>query len=307
MRFIKNLQRRRLMVAIALVAAFALVGGAAVWRASRIPAEASSEDKQELQKRLRRGVGSEVRFASAAANPQQIDEAVRSTDEFIYWRSGLSMSSETKKSLAKAESDVLKGKAQRITLDELTDNLTTAVVDRLATLTDEEIRQAADASSDEHGEIRSRADGRWGVLTKKELIQQAKSGRDWSQRGDSALRSGLRTMIEEEVSDRADKLGAALPEQFAQAGTQGVTPTQALLITYSVVADDPLADSRGDIEQMIVQKRMNARQTREEKKAQKTASGRPYGPHGSVHPSAPHIFFKAGVDRLLNRSEGGKK
>jgi hypothetical protein len=298
MRLIKGLQRRRSM-AIALAVAFVLVGGAAVWHASKLPAEASSEDKQELHKRLRKGVGSEVRFASAAANPQQIDEAVRSTDEFIYWRSGLRMSDETKKRLAKAESDVLKGKAKHITLDELTDNLTTAVMDRLTILTDEEIQQAADASAGEYGEIRSRADGKWGVLTKKELIQQAKSGRDWSQRGDSTLRAGLRTMIEEEVSDRAIKLGAALPEQFGQAGAQGITPTQALLIAYSVAADDPLTDSRGDIEQMLIQKRIDARMTREQKKAQKNVSGRSYGRHGWLHPSGAHLFFKAGVEKLL--------
>lgn len=307
MSLIKGLQRRRSM-AIALVIAFVLVGGAAVWRASRLPAEAaSSGDKQELHKRLRKGVGSEVRFASAAANPEQIDDAVGSTAEFIYWRSGLRMSDETKERLVEAESNVLRGKAQRITLDELTDNLTTAVVDRLAILTDEELQQATDDSTDEYGEIRTRADGKWGVLTQKELMQQAKSGRDWSQRGDPALRAGLRMMIEEEVSDRAVKLSAALPEQFGQANAQGVTPTQALLIAYSVAADDPLADSRGDIEQMIVQKRMDARQTREQKKAQKNVSGRPYGPHGWIHPSASHLFFKAGVDSLLNRSEGGKK
>ncbi len=306
MSLIQDLPRRH-SLAIALAVAFVLVGGAAVWQASKLPAEASSEDKQELHKRLRKGVGSEVRFASAAANPQQIDEAVRSTDEFIYRRSGLRMSDETKKRLAKVESDVLKGKAKLISLDELTDNLTTAVVDRLATLTDEEIQQAAHASADEHGDIRSRADGKWGVLTRKELIEQAKSGREWSRRGDTGVRAGLRTMIEEEVSDRAVKLGAALPEQFGQANMQGVTPTQALLIAYSVAADDPLTDSRGDIEQMIVQKRMDARITREQKKAQKNVSSRPYGPRGFEHPSATSLFFKAGVDKLLNRSEGGKK
>src|SRR3990170_3214499 len=107
MRLIQGLQRRH-SLAIALAVAFVLVGGAAVWQASRVPAAASAEDKQELHKRLRKGVGSEVRFASAAANPQQIDEAVKSADEFIYWRSGLSMSDDTKKRLAKAESDVLK-------------------------------------------------------------------------------------------------------------------------------------------------------------------------------------------------------
>jgi hypothetical protein len=307
MRSIKGLQRRR-AAAIALAVACLTVGGAAVWHASKLTAEASSsKDKQQLQERLRKGVGSEVRFASAAADPRQIDEAVRSTDEFIFWRSGLRMSDETKKRLAKAESDVLKGKAKHITISALTDSLTTAVVDRLATLTDEEIEQAADASSDEHGDIRSRADGKWGVLTKKELVQQAKSGREWSQQGDSALRAALRPMIEGEVNDRAATLAAALPEQFGQAGAQGVTPTQALLIAYSVAADDPLTDARSDIEQMIVQKRMDARQTREQKKGQKNVSGRPYGPRGLEHPSAAHLFLKSGVDKLLNLSEGGKK
>jgi hypothetical protein len=298
---------RRYSLAIALAVAFVLVGGAAFRHASKLPAEASSEDRQDLHKRLRRGVGSEIRFASAASNPQQIDEAVRSTDEFIYRRSGLRMSDDTKKSLAKAESDVLKGKAKLITLDELTDNLTTAVVERLATLTDEEIQRAADASADERGDIRSRADGKWGVLSKKELIEQARTGREWSRRGDSGVRAGLRTMIEEEVSERAVVLGAALPEQFGQAGAQGMTPAQALLIAYSVASDDPLADSQSDIEALIIQKRIDARMTREQKKAQKNVSARPYGPGGWAHPSAPHLFFKAGVEKLLKRGEGGKK
>jgi hypothetical protein len=309
MSLIKGLQRKRLM-AIALVVACVMVGGAAFWSASRLPAEASSnsKDKQNLQERLHKGVGSEVRFASADASPEQIEAAVRSTDDFIYWRSGLKMSDKTRKDLAKAESDVLKGKAKHITLGELTDSLTQVAVDRLATLTDEEIRQAAEASSDENGEILSRSNGKWGVLTKQELIRQAQSGREWSRRGDSALRAALRPMIEEEVNDRAVTLSAALPEQFGRASAQGVTPAQALLIGYSVAADDPLTDSRSDIAQALVQKRMDARQTREQKKAQRDVSGRPYGPRGLVHPSAAHLFFnRAGVDKLLNLSEGGKK
>jgi hypothetical protein len=307
MKLIKDLQRRRTM-AVALAVAFVMVGAAAVWHASRLPAEASAEDKKHAQERLHKGVGSEVRFASAAASAEQIDEAVKSTDEFIYWRSGLRMSDDTKRKLAKAESDVLKGNARRIALEELTDNLAAAAVDRLGSLTDEEIQQAADASSGEHGEIRSRADGRWGVVTRESLIRQAKSGREWSRRGDSAPRAALRSMIEGEVNERALKLASALPEQFGQAGARGVTPTQALLIAYSVAADDPLTDSRSDISQMIVQKRMAARQTREQKKAQKNVSGRPYGPRGLLHPSAAHLFFdKGAVEKFLHRGEGGKK
>jgi len=304
MSLIKGL-RRRPLIAIATVLAFLVSAGIAVWYPSRLPAKASAEDKQNLQNPLRKGIGSEVRFA---ARPEQADEAVASAADFIYWRSGLKLTEGFKKRLAKAESDVLNGKSPYITVDELNEDMTTAVIDRLATLTDEEIEEATEASSDAQGEVRSRADAKWGVLSKKDLILHAKAGREWSQRGDVGLRVGLRSMIEGEVNDRVSTLSTLLPEQFGNANSQGVTPTQALLIAYSVAADDPLTNSRSDIAQMLMEKRMAERQTREQRKAQKDVSGRPYGRRGLLHPSAPDLFFtKSAMDKLLNLNEGGKK
>ena len=296
--------RRRPSIVIATVLSFLVLGGIAVWNVSRQPAKASAQDKQHLNKQLRKGVGSEVQFASM---PDRTSEAVASAADFIYWRSGLEMSDETKKKLAYAESNVLTGASQRISVSELTDSMTTLVVERLATLTDEEIRWVAEVSSDANGQMRSRADGKWGVLNKKQLTQQAKAGREWSQRGDFALRDALHSMLEGEVNDRVSTLSAALPEQFGQAGDEGLTPTQALLIAYSVATDDQLTDSRSDIQQAVVQQRIDTGETREKKKKLKV-SGRPYGPNGFLHPSAPQLFFtKASVDKLLNLSEGGKK
>jgi len=304
MSLIKGL-RRRPLIAIATVLAFSVLAGIAVWYSSRLPAKASAEDKQHLQNQLRKGIGSEVRFA---VRPEQADEAAASAADFIHWRSGLKFSDGFKKRLAKAESDVLNGKSPYITVDELTDDMTAAVVDRLATLTDDEIEEAAEASTDAHGEVRSRADAKWGVMSKQELILQAKAGREWSRRGDVGLQLGLRSMIQGEVNDRVNTLSTLLPEQFGNANSQGVTPTQALLIAYSVAADDPLTTSRSDIAQMLVQKRMDERQTREQRKAEKNVSGGPYGPNGLLHPSAPGLFFtKSAIDKLLNLSEGGKK
>jgi len=297
--------RRRPWISIATVLAFLVSAGIAVWYSSRLPAKASAGDKQDLQNQLRKGVGSEVRFA---ARPEQADEAVASAADFIRWRSGLELSDGFKKRLAKAESDVLNGKSPYITVNELTNNMTGAVVDRLATLTDEEIEKAAEASSDANGEVRSRADAKWGVMSKKDLILQARAGREWSRRGDVGLQTGLRSMIAGEVNDRVSMLSALLPEQFGNANSQGVTPTQALLIAYSVAADDPLTNSLSNIEEMLRQKRMDERQTREQRKAQKNVSARPYGPNGLLHPSAPSLFFtKSAIDKLLNLSEGGKK
>ena len=304
MSLIKGLNRRP-SLAIATVLAFLVLGGIGIWHASRLPAEASSEDKQNVQNQLRRGVGSEVHLAS---RPEQAEEAVASAANFIRGRSGLKLSDEFQKKLAKAENDVLSGKSRYITVEELTADMTAAVVDRLATLTDEEIQQATEGSADGNGEIRSRANAKWGVMSKKDLVQQAKAGREWSKRGDSGLQIGLRSMIEGEVNDRVSALSTHLPEQFGNATSQGLTPTQALLIAYSVATDDPLTNSRDDIAQMLKQKRMDDGVTREQWKAQKNRSNQPYGPNGFLHPSGLHLFFtRDSVDKLLNLNEGGKK
>ena len=303
MSLIKGLQRRPLIV-IATVLAFLVPAGIAVWYSSQLPAKASAEDKHHLQNKLRKGIGSEVRFAS---RPEQADEAVASAADFIGSRSGLKMSDELKKKLAKAESDVLNGKSPYITINELTDDMTAAVIDRLATLTDKEIHDATEASAGANGEIRSRSDAKWGVMSKKDLIEQAKAGREWSQRGDAGLQIGLRSMIEGEVNDRVITLSTLLPEQFGKANSQGLTPAQALLIAYSVAADDPLTNSRSDIAEMLKQKRMDERQTREQWQIQ-NRSGLPYGPRGWLHPSATQLFFtRNSVNKLLNLSEGGEK
>jgi hypothetical protein len=65
-------------MSIALAVAFVIAGGVVVWRASKLPAEASSDGRQTLKERLRKGIGSEVRFAPAASRPEQVDEAVES-------------------------------------------------------------------------------------------------------------------------------------------------------------------------------------------------------------------------------------
>ncbi len=115
-------------------------------------------------------------------------------------------------------------------------------------------------------------------------------------------------MIEGEVHDRVNTLSTQLPEQFGNANSEGLTPTQALLIAYSVATDDPLTNSRDDIAQMLIRKRMDDGVTREQRQAQKHASDRPYGPNGFLHPSGFHLFFtRDSVEKLLNLNEGGKK
>lgn len=316
MRLFNALRRRATLIGIAL----ALVGGTVV----TVGLMGASADQQErgnslartspaglranLNARVRKGLGSEVSFAKAGDSDQKVNASVDSVARFIHERSGLQMSDDTKKRLAKAEKDVLKGKAPRISLDQLSDTFAGSTVDSVSAMTDDQIEKAADTLSSPEGEISARADGKWGTLTRSEFVSQIKAARDWGQRGDHAVRDTVRSAIAEEVNDRAAYLGEALPEQFGRVKEEGVTPVQAVVIGYSVAADDLMTDSRADVAKEIVQQRMNARLTKAEARAQKRASNIPYGTKGFLHRSPVTLVFnKTAVDKLLQRAEGGNK
>jgi hypothetical protein len=93
------------------------------------------------------------------------------------------------------------------------------------------------------------------------------------------FRAAANSLAETQVGRPIGFLSAALPEQFG-AAAQGLTPVQALLITYSVIADDPLMDSTPNLK-----KRMKALQERIER--------------GEGHYPSPDGHFAYGVNGYL--------
>lgn len=316
MRLLNPLRRRDGLVVIALVLLCGTLITMSLLRASAEQQERGRSlartnpagIRENLGERVRKGLGTEVRFATARDSADQLNASVDSVARFIHDRSGLQMSDETKKRLAKAEKDTLKGKIPRLSLDELTDSFAGTVVDNVSAMTDNEIERAADIFSSPEGEINSRASGKWGTLTRAEFVSQIKAAREWGQRGDQAVRNSVRSLIAEEVNDRAGYLSESMPEQFGRVKEEGVTPLQAVVIGYSVAADDLMTDSRSDVAKAIVQQRMNEKLTRAEAKAQKRASNTPYGANGFFHPSPLSLVFnKTAVNKMLERAEGGNK
>jgi hypothetical protein len=183
--------------------------------------------------------------------------------------------------------------------------LTDIVIERAKNFTDKEIDEAANTfQTTTMGEVISRANGKWGPISKEEFVQQMKSAREWGQHGDAALRQVIRPLMEEEVHVRADNLSEALPEQFGRIKSDGVTPLQATLIGYSVAVDDPLDGSVSDTTQQVVRHRMETKQV----KSGKPDSHKPYGVNGALFSSPVHLLFnKAATRKLLERYEGGKK
>jgi hypothetical protein len=311
---LQNALRRRPLLVAALLAGCVSFAAFGIWLSVR-PAAANAcgvgtrppADRQTLQERIRRGVGGEVRFGAAGDSDDNIDASVETLAQFIRRRSNMEMSEATRKELQKAEKDTLQGRRPRISLDALTDSLTAVAADRARTISDKEIDRAVDMfPTTPDGQVTLRLGDKSASVPKEELLRQVKSSRKAAPRDGSSLESAMRPFFDEEVKARADSLSEAMPEQFGRLRTEGATPAQAVLISYSVASADPLADSEADIARRTVQDRINARLTRSDAKAQRLNSPTPYGRSGSTYASPASLLFgRATVKRLLNPAQGG--
>ena len=315
MKFVNSLGRKRSTLVVVLLLACVGFAGFGIWRISAFQRNAhlsqkpsENEIRDAVRVRMQRGVGGQVKLAVAGDSEERVKASVDSAARFISERADLFMSAETKNRLVHAEQAVLNGNGQRISVDQLTDTLTAIVTNRLSALNDRQLVQAADSfRPNSKGQITARANGQWGYLTREQFIAQAKAGRMWSRRGDAALKISLRSMIDEEVRVRVQALVTGLPEQFGSVTREGATPLQALLISYSLAADDSLENSQTDLRNQIVQKRMVEMQTRPTG-PQNRDSGKAYGLNGFIHASPVNLFFdRAAIDQLLTNAEGGIK
>lgn len=110
MSLLEALRQRWLLTATLVLscAAFTVIG---IWRtkatvgtAGVFPkASAPIEKPKSLQERIRRGLGSEVRFTKQNDSSEEVEASVDSLAEFIYARAGLKMSDDTRSALILAE------------------------------------------------------------------------------------------------------------------------------------------------------------------------------------------------------------
>ncbi|MBV9958480.1 MAG: hypothetical protein JO360_08670 [Acidobacteria bacterium] len=298
---------------MALILACVGLAGLGIWHSSAlqrtkhpIQKPSQNEMKAAARARLQRGVGSQVKLAAAGDSAELVRASVDSVAQFIFERSNLNMSVETKMRLAQAEEQALNGNGSRLNVDKLAESLTASVTTRLAALSDKEIERAANAFHENaEGRITMRASGKLGTLTRADFIRQAKAGREWGRRGDAAIKTALGSMIRQEVADRFDNLAASLPEQFGRVSQEGATPVQALLIAYSVATDDPLEGSQSDLRNQLVEQRMFERKS-PPAQAEQRAWDKAFGVNGFIYSTPVDLFFdKTTLTQLL--AEGGSK
>lgn len=289
MNYLNTMSRARsavLMFTLACVAAAAF----GVWRSSAVRREASADAEQRFHESLRDGVGREVAFARRGDDTHKARASVESAARFIFNRSGVRLSEATKHRLAEMETRTLGGATRAVTPHELSQNLAAVLMERVSRMTEADMEQAAATlrgfyAPDLPEAYRHRSNVRLRAshairYKPEQFVAQLKA----IQRADAPTRQVFQAaangFAETHVRSRIDFLRAALPEQFG-AVAQGLTPVQAFVITYSVVADDLLADSTPNL-----RKRMKALQER-------------IARNGQGHYPSPDGHFAYGVNGYL--------
>ena len=299
------------------------VAAITVWRSSALKADKQAEGKRQFLARIRDGVGREVDFASAGATPGAVRASVNSVDNFIFKRSGVKLSGATKTRLAEMEQRTLNGASRHITVSELSDILSAIAFERLSTLTDQEISHIDDSlrglndpklpESFQRGRkahIKLRA-SKVQRMKSEEFVEQVKALKDQLGTPGGQVFSGMaRNMIANEVKGKARIFSEATPEKFSgiwemasdREAARGMTPLQAVLLTYSVASDDNFADSEANLKQRMagMQQELAERFGRYPANEGRFA----YGENGFIYSTPLDLVFdERTMNSLLNRLE----
>jgi len=246
------LTNRRFIAATTIVICCVVLIGVGLWKTRSPGSVSASQGIKELYKeKLRQGLGNSMKFMPATSPPEVIGISVDQAGKFIRSRSGLVMGDETRRKLIQMEKRTSKNNSNHdISAADLTDAITDTLLDRLAKLTDSDLDAMGRVLRNSHAGMLLRSTGKY-MLTGEEFAAQSKALRDQARDKSSAARSPIRTFVEGEVRDRFSLLSEALPDQFGKASQEGVTPVQALLITYSVITDDYLEGTQDELNQLM--------------------------------------------------------
>jgi hypothetical protein len=303
---------KTILVAFTVIA-FVIAGGL-FWKLNSVHGVAASE---EFKQRLRNAL-SELNLSNnqtlASANASS-----NSLSDFIYYRSGVQLSPANKDSLAQIQLNSL-AQTKKVSQDELAQIITDVAFEKLVTLSDANINRMSDSlcgcsdpnlpPSFHRNTVKLRANGE-GIMPKSTFVSQIQYARDTEisdQRNAGRIpplqrqanRLALQNRISKDISNRSNFLVAANPNFFDGSSNNDMTPTQALLLTYSLVADDSLADNQADLNQRMLA----------EQQYMSTYLGRPYpspqglkayGLNGYIYSTPTDLLLDdSGVTRVLN-------
>ena len=270
--------------------------------------------------------GARVAYARPVIDARQLEDGlgavslsdVESVASFIQRRSGTALSGAAKSRLSSLQSQVQSGTRRKLTVSDFSRILTEVLLEDVEALSDADIAYIAnsmrtvpawDAPNDvvimlrETGGI---------ILPPNEFAPYAKAFRDESTAEAIAWRNSSADRLQQEIKTRLQWYGEVLPS-WQGALTSGTTPSQAILVAYSIVSDDPMVGSDADLRQTMqnVHNFLSQEYASKPSFAQLQAASQvalqtqpPYGTTGYLFSSPLNFFFdEATLLRLLQRIE----
>ena len=162
-------------------------------------------------------------------------------------------------------------------------SLSGAINERLSYLTNQEIDFAERVMQKDGALVLPRRSAEYAV-TPEEFLNNARQLRDNLRQGNDVARDMIRHVVDESVYDRLELFSEAVPDKFGGGFDGGFTPLQALVLSYSVVADDNLSGSSEDLKQAGISAKANGTKA--------------FGKQGHV--------FRAPIDFIFNRKTSAR-
>jgi hypothetical protein len=223
--------------------------------------------------RVRETLAVDVHWLGKGASTDDLRQQRASLDFVLGERADLRLDPDLVDRLVALEARTANGEAGRVSVDALADTITRISIDRVRTLTDDEIRSAADGFANVHATgpsmalapelvrdlaagkqvdaeqlryvpdaaapdgVMLRFDGQ-GMMTAERFVQKAQEirARLGSTREAALVAQMAPRYVREALDERLDLMSEAFPDAQAE----GLTPVQAFLLAYSLASDDRL-------------------------------------------------------------------
>jgi hypothetical protein len=286
------INRKWLALGLAMFALF--LSGILIWKGN---ITSGTTNQEEFYQQIRNGLA-EINLPTSN-DLNAINSANENLSEFIYYRSGVQLS-QTNKDLLKDTEQKAWAQSRRITPAQLSQILSDVALERLANSTDAEVSQATEALRGFNAPdlpagflqgrnlVKLRANGE-GTMTTAKFTSEINAIRNSSSE-DSLLVSAVVSRTSLEVERRVKTLSEASPEAFGDIDER-ITPMQAILIAYSIAADDLLTYNEAGLQQKMQNVRQGISQ----------ATGQPYSnPQGHRAYGANGYIYSSPVNLLLN-------
>ncbi len=260
---------------------------------------------EEYKQQVRNGLA-EINLPSST-DSNLINAASDSLAGFMSYRSGIQISQVNKNLLAGKEQSAI-SQSKGITPSQLSQILTQIAGERISSLTDSEISNATEnlrgfnspdlPASFQLGRsnVKLRANGE-GVMTATRFQTEVTGIRDGGL--NKFVRSAISSRIALEVERKVNLLRDSGSPEFAQAKSK-LSPMQALLITYSIVTDDPLTYNQAGLQQKMQNLKQGLSQVTGQTYSSPT-SQKAFGDNGYLFSSPSGLILnESAVTRFLN-------